>query len=114
MSAYFNLPVEVSTVVRTRCDTATFEWLAEVFSCSECGGNDFAPAEDKEANLNITMEDSSDAADIETDPADDEQAGSDTSIEDSPVAADVANENKKGKRPMSDTGSPLTGDSLYL
>jgi len=75
MSAYFNLSVEVSTVVCTRCDTATFGWLAEVFSCSECGGNDFAPAEDKEANLNITMEDSSDAADIETDPADARTSG---------------------------------------
>lgn len=106
MSAYFNLPVEVSTVVCTRCDTATFGWLAEVFSCSECGGNDFASAEDEEADSHISMEDSSDAADVEFDPADDEQADSDTSIEASSSAADTANENKKGKRPMNETGSP--------
>jgi hypothetical protein len=81
MSAYFDIPVETSTVVCTRCKTPTFGWLAEVFSCSECEGNDFAPTEDEEAD-------------------------SDISIKDSSGAADIANENKKGKRPMSDTGSP--------
>ena len=51
-------------MVYTRCDTAAFEWLAEVFSCGGCGGNDFDPADDEQVDSDISMEDSSDAANI--------------------------------------------------
>ena len=76
MSAYYNIPVETSIVVCSECKTATFGWLAAVFTCHECEGTVFIPAEDEEADgeeadPDISMEDNSDAADI----AKREQAG---------------------------------------
>lgn len=105
MSAYYNLPVEISTVVCTRCDTATFGWLAEVFSCGECGGNDFNPADDEEASSDISMEDSSECEGTDFDSADNEQADSDISMEDISDAADIEKRKQEGKRPISDKGS---------
>jgi hypothetical protein len=62
MSAYFDMPVEICSVVCTKCGTATFRWLAEVFSCNVCGAK-FNLADGEEAYPDISMEDSSDAAD---------------------------------------------------
>lgn len=42
MSAYLNLPVQVSTMVCTTCGTEPFAWLVEVFVCPICGDHDYS------------------------------------------------------------------------
>lgn len=105
MSAYLNLPVEISTVVCTRCDTATFGWLAAVFCCSGCGGNDFDPVDDEEADSDTSMKDSSECEETDFDSADNEEVDSNISMEDGSDAADTAKRKQEGKRPISDKGS---------
>ena len=46
MSAYYNIPADINTMVCTTCGTIVFAWLAEVFECPTCG--DFAYCETDE------------------------------------------------------------------
>jgi hypothetical protein len=41
MSAYLNLPVQISTMVCRTCGTGSFAWLAEIFVCPVCGDHDY-------------------------------------------------------------------------
>lgn len=88
MSAYLNLPVQISTMVCRTCGTESFAWLAEIFVCPICGDCDYVFR--------------TSAADIDRESA----AGEEEADEETPdTIVKLNNMGKKRKRSVSSDGN---------
>ena len=54
MSYYSIHPVYIDYMICTTCSTEAFSWLAESFSCPNCGSDDYASPHDTTTELELS------------------------------------------------------------